>query len=247
VLEPGPRRYQISSFVSSALRTPPVSRPVYRFLARGLRINQERVMVSSLIMSRGPGALRSPRPGETEQPTPSGGRAGSATAPRASVSRWSLPRRRQRRSLTSSPSPRRNDSTRSSTASWCRRLSRRFAMAARRRSSRQRSTHSTAGRASHPIVPAAGGSRPRSMSSSAAYRCAPTSRAGGVNVSPSRLMTRWCARSRIGCARCCRRLTVLRWHEAGYLEALVAERGETVRAEPFDAIDLPVGMFFGED
>jgi uncharacterized protein GlcG (DUF336 family) len=31
------------------------------------------------------------------------------------------------------------------------------------------------------------------------------------------------------------------------LDALAAERGERVRAEPFDAIELPVGVFFGED
>lgn len=42
-------------------------------------------------------------------------------------------------------------------------------------------------------------------------------------------------------------LTVLRWQETGYLEALVAERGETVRAEPFDAIEIRIGAFFGDD
>lgn len=42
-------------------------------------------------------------------------------------------------------------------------------------------------------------------------------------------------------------LTVHRWHEDGYLEVLVAERGETVRAEPFDAIELFVGVLFGDD
>jgi Uma2 family endonuclease len=42
-------------------------------------------------------------------------------------------------------------------------------------------------------------------------------------------------------------LTVHRWHEDGYLEVLVAERGQTVRAEPFDAINLFVGVLFGDD
>lgn len=42
-------------------------------------------------------------------------------------------------------------------------------------------------------------------------------------------------------------LTVHRWSEPGYVVALVAERGETVRAEPFDAIELRVGVLFGDD
>jgi Uma2 family endonuclease len=42
-------------------------------------------------------------------------------------------------------------------------------------------------------------------------------------------------------------LTVYRWHLEGYLEVLVADRGERVRAEPFDAIDLRVGILFGDD
>ena len=33
----------------------------------------------------------------------------------------------------------------------------------------------------------------------------------------------------------------------GYVEVLIAERGETVRAEPFDAIELRVGVLFGDD
>ncbi|WP_437302318.1 hypothetical protein [Sorangium sp. So ce388] len=39
-------------------------------------------------------------------------------------------------------------------------------------------------------------------------------------------------------------------HESGgqsYLTALLAERGERVRAEPFDAIELSVGVLFGDD
>jgi Uma2 family endonuclease len=42
-------------------------------------------------------------------------------------------------------------------------------------------------------------------------------------------------------------LTVHRWSADGYVEVLSAERGERVRAEPFDAILLQVGAFFGED
>jgi Uma2 family endonuclease len=42
-------------------------------------------------------------------------------------------------------------------------------------------------------------------------------------------------------------LTVHRWQEGGYLVALTATRGETVRAEPFDAVDLAVGTLFGEE
>ncbi|MBI4957510.1 MAG: Uma2 family endonuclease [Myxococcales bacterium] len=42
-------------------------------------------------------------------------------------------------------------------------------------------------------------------------------------------------------------LTVHRFTEGGYLLVLAAERGERVRAEPFDAIDLQVGVLFGDD
>ena len=42
-------------------------------------------------------------------------------------------------------------------------------------------------------------------------------------------------------------LTVLRWTPDGYLVALRAERGERVRAEPFDAIEIVVGELFGDD
>lgn len=42
-------------------------------------------------------------------------------------------------------------------------------------------------------------------------------------------------------------LTVHRWHSDGYLEVLVAERGQRVHAEPFDAIEVNVGVIFGED
>ncbi len=42
-------------------------------------------------------------------------------------------------------------------------------------------------------------------------------------------------------------LAVYRWHTDGYLEVLAAERGERVRAEPFDAIELPVAALFGGD
>ena len=42
-------------------------------------------------------------------------------------------------------------------------------------------------------------------------------------------------------------LTVHRWHADGYLEVLVAERGQRVRAEQFEVIEIEVGLLFGED
>jgi Uma2 family endonuclease len=42
-------------------------------------------------------------------------------------------------------------------------------------------------------------------------------------------------------------LSVQRWSADGYLEVLIAERGEKVRAEPFDAIEFRVGVLFGDD
>jgi Uma2 family endonuclease len=42
-------------------------------------------------------------------------------------------------------------------------------------------------------------------------------------------------------------LAVYRWYPDGYIEVLTTERGERVRAEPFDAVELQVGVFFGED
>ncbi len=42
-------------------------------------------------------------------------------------------------------------------------------------------------------------------------------------------------------------LTVHRWGPDGYIEVLAAQRGERVRAEPFEAIELSVGVLFGED
>src|SRR5688572_17245441 len=42
-------------------------------------------------------------------------------------------------------------------------------------------------------------------------------------------------------------LLVYRWHPDGYVEVLVAERGDRVHAEPFDAIELKVGVLFGDD
>jgi Uma2 family endonuclease len=42
-------------------------------------------------------------------------------------------------------------------------------------------------------------------------------------------------------------LQVFRWHPAGYVEILSAERTEKVRAEPFEADETPVGVFFGDD
>lgn len=42
-------------------------------------------------------------------------------------------------------------------------------------------------------------------------------------------------------------LTVCRWTQEGYLEVLVGERGDTVRAEPFEAIEIRIGALFGDD
>lgn len=42
-------------------------------------------------------------------------------------------------------------------------------------------------------------------------------------------------------------LTVLRWTQEGYVEALTAERGERVRPEPFDLLEWPLGVLFGDD
>lgn len=42
-------------------------------------------------------------------------------------------------------------------------------------------------------------------------------------------------------------LTVMRWTEAAYSVAVRAESGETVRPEPFEGIELPIGTLFGED
>ena len=42
-------------------------------------------------------------------------------------------------------------------------------------------------------------------------------------------------------------LAVYRWSPEGYIEVLITERGERVRAEPFEAIELLVGVFFGDD
>jgi Uma2 family endonuclease len=42
-------------------------------------------------------------------------------------------------------------------------------------------------------------------------------------------------------------LTVYRWSPDGYVEILAAERGERVRAEPFDALEIAVGVLFGDE
>ncbi len=42
-------------------------------------------------------------------------------------------------------------------------------------------------------------------------------------------------------------LTVMRWSPDGYVTVTRAERGEVVRAEPFEAIELVVGTLFGDD
>ena len=43
------------------------------------------------------------------------------------------------------------------------------------------------------------------------------------------------------------RLQVLRIGEFGYEEVLDVDRGQRVRAEPFDAMELAVGVLFGDD
>lgn len=42
-------------------------------------------------------------------------------------------------------------------------------------------------------------------------------------------------------------LTVMRWSAPGYVTIVRAERGETVRAEPFEAIEIAIGTLFGDD
>jgi Uma2 family endonuclease len=42
-------------------------------------------------------------------------------------------------------------------------------------------------------------------------------------------------------------LAVYRWHPDGYVEVVIADRDERVRAEPFDAIELRVSVLFGDD
>ena len=42
-------------------------------------------------------------------------------------------------------------------------------------------------------------------------------------------------------------LTVMRWDQAGYTTLVRAERGESVRPEPFVEIELAVGTLFGDD
>ena len=42
-------------------------------------------------------------------------------------------------------------------------------------------------------------------------------------------------------------LSVFRWTSDGYLLVLAADRDARVRAEPFEAVELPVGALFGAD
>ena len=42
-------------------------------------------------------------------------------------------------------------------------------------------------------------------------------------------------------------LSVNRWAPEGYLEVLAADRADRVRAEPFEALELIVATFFGDD
>ena len=42
-------------------------------------------------------------------------------------------------------------------------------------------------------------------------------------------------------------LAAYRWHPDGYVEVLIADRDERVRAEPFEAIEFQVATLFGDD
>lgn len=42
-------------------------------------------------------------------------------------------------------------------------------------------------------------------------------------------------------------LTVMRWNPDGFVTLMRAERGEVVRAEPFEAIEIVIGTLFGDD
>ncbi len=42
-------------------------------------------------------------------------------------------------------------------------------------------------------------------------------------------------------------LSVHRWGPDGYIEVLAATRGERVRAEPFEAVEISVGVLFGDE
>lgn len=42
-------------------------------------------------------------------------------------------------------------------------------------------------------------------------------------------------------------MTVMRWSEPGYITLQTVERGETVRAEPFEQVVIAVGVLFGDD
>ncbi len=44
-----------------------------------------------------------------------------------------------------------------------------------------------------------------------------------------------------------RTLLVYRWHPEGYVVLLGAGGDKTVRAEPFDALELRVGLLFGDE
>ena len=60
----------------------------------------------------------------------------------------------------------------------------------------------------------------------------------GEPDSDGSVLSAWTVRFRSG---------LLQWTERGYLEILAAQRGERVRAEPFVAVEMPVGVLFGDD
>jgi hypothetical protein len=43
------------------------------------------------------------------------------------------------------------------------------------------------------------------------------------------------------------RLIMLRLEAQGFVEVLEAGRGDRVRAEPFESLELPVGVLFGDE
>lgn len=42
-------------------------------------------------------------------------------------------------------------------------------------------------------------------------------------------------------------LTVMRWHPDGNVTLQRVERGEVVRAEPFEVVEIALGTLFGDD
>ncbi len=80
-------------------------------------------------------------------------------------------------------------------------------------------------------------------------RClAEVTRCGSSAIRRSTIQTnrKWIATA-IQSERCRRRVGRYRWAPDAYLERLIADRDEEVRAESFAAIPLRVGRLFGDD